>query len=617
MFKKISEFFENLIEPCLPKAPDVFPKKLVSFIWFCTKGFRFYILILILCNIVIGAFDALVYYLLSKLIDQLNQISPQQLLVVAKSTLIQLTALLLLNPIFITLQSLLRSQTLNNNFPMRMRWNFHRILLNQSVDFFHKESSGRVAAKVMQTAQALQEVVHVATDVLVFSVVYFLSSAAVMGHFDTYLLVPFVIWLVLYATAALYYVPRAMRASQGQAAATALMSGRMIDAYTNITTVKLFTHNNQETRYARTAMLDCLKPMHRYQRFISGFEIVSRTLNIALIFSTAATALWFWMQGQIGVGAVAAATAITLRFSSIAQWAMWAVASLFESMGTVQDGVETLLQENTVQDRINARPLNFNKGEIRFENVCFSYGKKDLILDQFNLHIKPGEKIGLVGYSGAGKSTLINLLLRFYELRDGRILIDGQNIAQVTQDSLRQQIGVVTQDSALLHRSLRDNIFYGNPQASEAQFLRATTQAQVHGFVQRLSDSEGRMGYDVEAGERGVRLSGGQRQRIAVARTLLKNAPILLLDEATSALDSETEALIQISLKELMQGKTVIAIAHRLSTVMAMDRLLVMDKGRVVEQGSHAVLLAQGGVYAQLWAHQSKDFLQEKQDWSA
>jgi ATP-binding cassette subfamily B multidrug efflux pump len=403
-----------------------------------------------------------------------------------------------------------------------------------------------------------------------------------------------------------------------QADARSMMTGRITDAYTNITTVKLFSHTQREARYVQGAMAEFLQTVYRQMRMVTGFEIVNHALSMGLIASTAGVTLWLWTRGEVGVGAVAAATAMALRLNGISHWVMWEMASLFEQIGTVQDGINTLARSPTVLDRPDAQPLRVTRGDIRFESVSFAYGAASTpsrpVIDSLNLHIRPGEKIGLVGRSGAGKSTIVNLLLRFYDIPQGRVLIDGQDIALATQDSLRAQIGMVTQDTSLLHRSVSDNIRYGRPDAGEADMEVAAKRAEAHDFIVTLSDAMGRTGYAAHVGERGVKLSGGQRQRIAIARVMLKDAPILLLDEATSALDSEVEAAIQQSLNRLMEGKTVVAIAHRLSTIAAMDRLVVLDKGRIVEEGNHYSLLAEGGLYARLWAHQSGGFLGEDVD---
>jgi ATP-binding cassette subfamily B multidrug efflux pump len=423
------------------------------------------------------------------------------------------------------------------------------------------------------------------------------------------MLAPFGLFLALYLVSMRHFVPRLARVAQEQADARSLMTGRITDAYTNIATVKLFSHAKREAHFARSAMQEFLTTVHRQMRLITGFEIVNQALSVLLISSTAGVALALWIDGQVGVGAVAAATAMALRLNGISHWMMWEMSSLFEHVGTVQDGIVTLARPRLVLDAPDAKPLVVDRGEVRFERVSFGYAGGARVFENLSFTIRPGEKIGLVGRSGAGKSTVVNLLLRFHDLQGGRILIDGQDIARVTQESLRAQIGMVTQDTSLLHRSVRDNIGYGRPDATEAQIVHAARRAEAHDFVEQLADPAGRTGYDAHVGERGVKLSGGQRQRIAIARVMLKDAPILVLDEATSALDSEVESAIQHSLYALMEGKTVVAIAHRLSTIAAMDRLIVMDRGRIVEEGDHATLLARGGLYARLWAHQSGGFL--------
>ena len=497
---------------------------------------------------------------------------------------------------------------------MRLRWKFHRLLLSQSLGFYQDEFAGRIATKVMQTALAVRDTWLIVAEILVFVVIYFVTMLAVIGSFDVWVLVPFCAWVALYVVALWYFVPRLGRVATRQADARSLMTGRITDAYTNIATVKLFSHTNREAGYARSAMQDFIKTVYGQMRLVSAFEVVNHLLSMGLVASTAGTTLWLWTQGSVGVGAVAAATAMALRLNGLSHWIMWEFASLFEHIGTVHDGIATLSQPHTVVDRDDATPLEVKRGEIRFEHVSFGYGGERRVLDDFTLTIAPGEKIGLVGRSGAGKSTVVNLLLRFYDVEQGRILIDGQDIAGVRQDSLREHIGMVTQDTSLLHRSVRDNLLYGRPDATDEQMVAAAQRAEAHEFIEALSDPKGRRAYDAHVGERGVKLSGGQRQRVAIARVMLKDAPILLLDEATSALDSEVEAAIQQSLYRLMEGKTVVAIAHRLSTIAAMDRLIVMDKGRIVEEGDHRALLARGGLYARLWEHQSGGFLGDEVD---
>ena len=603
--------FERRVHPYPDAPPATPPSRFFPFLWAATRGLRPYLLAMTLFTALIGAFEAFLFAMLGRVVDWLADVPPSQLWQQRRGELGLLVLILLASPAAVALQTMLKHQAMAGNFPMLLRWNFHRHMLGQSMAFYQDEFAGRVATKVMQTALAVREVWMTVADIVVFVSIYFVTMAAIAGGFDLTLLLPFLGWLVLYLAALAYFVPRMGRVGQEQADARSLMTGRITDAYTNIQTVKLFSHAQREAAYARSAMKDFMRTAHAQMRLVSGFEIVNHTLSMALIAATAGQALWLWMEGRVGVGALAAATAMALRLNGISHWIMWEMASLFEHVGTVQDGIRTLSKAHSVVDRPDARPLQVPHGEIRFEHVGFSYGK-ERVIDDLDLVIRPGEKIGLVGRSGAGKSTVVNLLLRFYDLQQGRILVDGQDIAQVTQESLRARIGMVTQDTSLLHRSVRDNILYGRPDAGDDEMVAAARKAEAHEFIQGLADPAGRSGYDAHVGERGVKLSGGQRQRIAIARVMLKDAPILLLDEATSALDSEVEAAIQASLYDLMEGKTVVAIAHRLSTIAAMDRLVVLDRGRVVEEGDHRTLLAKGGLYARLWAHQSGGFLGEE-----
>ncbi|MEO8058203.1 MAG: ABC transporter ATP-binding protein [Burkholderiales bacterium] len=604
--------FEKLLNPFPDEAPAVPPRGFVAFMWACTQGLRHYMLWMTLCTAVIGAFEALLFAFLGTIVDSLGQATPAQLWADEGHKLLWLGGVLAASVALIALQSLLKQQTLAGNFPMLLRWNFHRLMLAQSMHFYQDEFAGRIATKVMQTALAVRDAWIILAELLVFVVIYFVTIMAMLGGFNAWLLLPFTAWLVLYGVALWAFVPKLGQVAKAQADARSLMTGRITDAYTNIATVKLFSHARREAGFARSAMQEFLGTVQQQMRLVTAFEIVNHALSMGLIASTAGVALWLWMHGAVGIGALAAATAMALRLNGISHWVMWEMAALFEHIGTVQDGINTLSRPHTVLDAPDAQPLKVSRGDVRFEQVSFAYGGSRSVIDGLSLHIRPGEKVGLVGRSGAGKSTVVNLLLRLYDVEGGRVLIDGQDIAQVTQDSLRAQVGMVTQDTSLLHRSVRDNILYGRPDADDAAMLAAATRAEAFEFVQGLSDPAGRRAFDAHVGERGVKLSGGQRQRIAIARVMLKDAPILLLDEATSALDSEVEAAIQASLYRLMEGKTVVAIAHRLSTIAAMDRLIVLDKGRVVEQGDHRTLLAHGGLYARLWAHQSGGFLGEE-----
>ena len=602
-------WFERLVPPFPDGPPDQPPEGFFAFIWSATQGIRGLILLLAILTALIGAFEALLFAMLGNIVDWLSKVPPHLLWQQEKRNIILLTAVLLASPLLIAAQALVKYQALNGNFAMRLRWNFHRHLLGQSMSFFQDEFSGRVSAKMMQTALAVRDAVLIVTDILVFVMIYFLTMTLVAGSFDRQLLLPFFGWLILYVLTLMYFVPRLGRAASAQADARSLMSGRVTDAYSNIATVKLFSHNQREALYAKQSMQEFLATVYRQMRLVTGFEIVNHILGIALILATAGATLWLWSTNAVGIGAVAAATAMALRLNGVSHWIMWEMANLFENIGTVQDGIGALSRPVAIRDVPDAPNLQVGRGEITFTHLDFSYVPGKPVVSDFNLRIRAGEKIGLIGRSGAGKSTIVNLLLRFYQAPAGSIHIDGQDIGQVTQESLRRQIGMVTQDTSLLHRSVRDNLLYGRPDADESAMRQAARNAEAEEFILGLNDAKGRTGYDAHVGERGVKLSGGQRQRIAIARVMLKDAPILLLDEATSALDSEVESVIQRDLYRLMEGKTVIAIAHRLSTIAAMDRLIVMDQGRIVETGSHADLIAMNGLYARLWSHQSGGFL--------
>ena len=602
-------WFERLVPPFPDGPPDQPPEGFFAFIWSATQGIRGLILLLAILTALIGAFEALLFAMLGNIVDWLSKVPPHLLWQQEKRNIILLTAVLLASPLLIAAQALVKYQALNGNFAMRLRWNFHRHLLGQSMSFFQDEFSGRVSAKMMQTALAVRDAVMIVTDILVFVMIYFLTMTLVAGSFDRQLLLPFFGWLILYVLTLMYFVPRLGRAASAQADARSLMSGRVTDAYSNIATVKLFSHNQREALYAKQSMQEFLATVYRQMRLVTGFEIVNHILGIALILATAGATLWLWSTNAVGIGAVAAATAMALRLNGVSHWIMWEMANLFENIGTVQDGIGALSRPVAIRDVPDAPNLQVGRGEITFTHLDFSYVPGKPVVSDFNLSILAGEKIGLIGRSGAGKSTIVNLLLRFYQAPAGSIHIDGQDIGQVTQESLRRQIGMVTQDTSLLHRSVRDNLLYGRPDADESAMRQAARNAEAEEFILGLNDAKGRTGYDAHVGERGVKLSGGQRQRIAIARVMLKDAPILLLDEATSALDSEVESVIQRDLYRLMEGKTVIAIAHRLSTIAAMDRLIVMDQGRIVETGSHADLIAMNGLYARLWSHQSGGFL--------
>ena len=615
MIKKIFSWFESRVETYPESAPLTPEKGLLPFVWSGTEGVRKWILILGTMTAGIGIMEALLFQFMGKVVDWLGKYTPATLFAEKGWALAAMAAMMLFSIGWIFIASNVRLQTLQGVFPMRLRWNFHRLMLGQSLGFYQDEFAGRVSAKVMQTALAMRDVVMTVADMVVYVLVYFITSGVILVALDGWLLLPFIGWIAGFALVMRLLIPKLGRTAAAQADARSLMTGRITDAYSNITTVKLFSHGAREAAYAKQSMEEFMVTVHAQMRLATLLHTCSFIVNTSLTLSTAALGIWLWHQGQVGVGAVATATAMALRVNGLSQYIMWESARLFENIGTVNDGMATLSKPQTILDKPKALPLKVSQGEIKFEHVDFSYEAGKPLLNGFNLTIRPGEKVGLIGRSGAGKSTIVNLLLRFYEPQSGTISIDGQNVDSVTQESLRAQIGLVTQDTSLLHRSVRDNIVYGRPDATDAEMISAAERAEAADFIPNLSDAKGRRGYDAHVGERGVKLSGGQRQRIAIARVMLKDAPILLLDEATSALDSEVEAAIQESLDKMMDGKTVIAIAHRLSTIAAMDRLIVLDKGRIIEEGSHAELLEKQGLYAKLWAHQSGGFLSEHVDW--
>ncbi|UST91620.1 MULTISPECIES: ABC transporter ATP-binding protein [Pseudomonas] len=520
-----------------------------------------------------------------------------------------LVVALVLRPIFFALHDLLVHQTLSPGMTSMIRWQNHSYVLKQSLNFFQNDFAGRIAQRIMQTGNSLRDSAVQAVDALWHVVIYAISSLVLFAEADWRLMIPLLTWIVAYIGALYYFVPRVKERSVEASDARSKLMGRIVDGYTNIATLKLFAHTNFEQHYAKEAIEEQTVKAQMAGRVVTSMDVAITTMNGLLIVGTTALALWLWTQSLITVGAIALATGLVIRIVNMSGWIMWVVTGIFENIGMVQDGLRTISQPVSVTDREQAKPLAVASGEVRFEHVDFHYGKKKGIIGDLNLTIKPGEKIGLIGPSGAGKSTLVNLLLRLYDVEGGRILIDGQNIAEVGQESLRARIGMITQDTSLLHRSIRDNLLYGKPDATDAELWEAVHKARADEFIPLLSDAEGRTGFDAHVGERGVKLSGGQRQRIAIARVLLKDAPILIMDEATSALDSEVEAAIQESLETLMQGKTVIAIAHRLSTIARMDRLVVLENGKIAESGTHAELLAHRGLYARLWAHQTGGFV--------
>ena len=603
-------WFENLTKPFPAGDPQQPPKTLLGFCLHYTKGFELPLILMSVLSASIAIAEVTLLRYMGELVDMLSTQDRTTFWVDQGDEIRSMLLLLVVvMPLLSIVHSLITHQTLLGNYPMSIRWLVHRYLLKQSVGFFQRDFAGRVATKVMQSALAVRETVMKLLDVLIYISVYFISMIWMMGQSDIILMLPIAIWLILYIFIQFYFVPKMKAIATEQADARSIMTGRIVDSYTNITTVKLFSHSQRETEYVESSLKLFLKTVYRQMRMVTCLLFSVDAINYLLLFSIAALSVMLWLDAAVTVGVIAVAISIALRVQGMSKWIMWEVSMLFENIGTVVDSMNTISTEVDIQDIDNAKALQVTAGAIHFKQVNFNYNDENQVFKNLELNLKPGEKIGLVGRSGAGKSSLVNLLLRFHEIQSGSISIDGQNIASVSQESLRQQIGMITQDTSLLHRSIRENILYGDPDASEQALIAATKQAHAYDFIADLKDEHGNKGFDVEVGERGVKLSGGQRQRIAIARVLLKNAPILIMDEATSALDSEVESAIQENLELLMEGKTVIAIAHRLSTIAAMDRLIVMDNGQVLEQGSHQELLDKKGIYAQLWMHQTGGFL--------
>lgn len=603
--------FESLIDVFKP-SPDVAPPDgMLRFYGHYLKQ----VWPLMVAVLVVGFFAALIevalFSFLGQLIDMAQASTDASTFFEEhqRELLWMLLVALVIRPVVFGLHNLLTHQAVNPGLTNLVRWQNHRYVLKQSLSFFQNDFAGRIAQRVMQTGPSLRDSAMQVIDALWHVVVYAGSALYLFAAADLRLVVPLALWIVGYSAALWYFVPRIKARSAAASSARSKVMGRVVDGYSNIATLKLFAHSQEEESYAREAMQDLLDKFRLQSRTITALDFLITCLNGVLIVGTGALALWLWSQSLITTGAIALTLGLVIRINNMAEWIMWVVNGIFENVGTVQDGMQTIVQPRQVLDRPDAKPIKVQQGGVRFEDIHFHYGKKGGVIAGLSIDIRPGEKIGLVGPSGAGKSTLVNLLLRLYDLESGRILIDDQDIATVTQESLRANIGVVTQDTSLLHRSIRDNLRYGKPGASDEKLWEAVRKARADAFIPTLDDSQGGRGMDAQVGERGVKLSGGQRQRIAIARVLLKDAPILVLDEATSALDSEVEAAIQESLDSLMEGKTVIAIAHRLSTIARMDRLVVIDKGQVIETGTHAELIAHGGLYARLWQHQTGGFV--------
>ena len=608
-------FFERLVNPFPEEIPQQPPKGIYQFCRYFTKGLEPWLITMAVLTAMVAVAEASLFGVLGKVVDLLVASDPETFVEDSWTSIVVMSVfILIVIPILASLHSLVVHQTLMGNFPMAVRWMAHRYLLNQSYGFFQNEFSGRIATKVMQTALAVRESVMKLLDVILFVSVYVITMLFLIASADLRLCLPLLIWLLLYMGLQLFFVPKLKNISQIQANSRSTMTGRIVDSYTNIVTLKLFSFSSRESQYVKEGMTEFLNTVHPQMRLVTGLNICLWIINMLLVFSTLALGIYLWINESVTPGAIAVVISLALRLSGMSHWIVWEIGNLFENFGTVQDGINTLSVPQMVLDSDNAQRIEVNSGKIDFRDVNFSYINNEQLVsspvfDKLSLKVSAGERVGIVGRSGAGKSTLISLLLRFYDINKGAILIDDQDIKTVQQESLRENIAVVTQDTSLLHRSVRENILFGRPDASEEEMIEAAKKAEAHEFILQLRDIAGRTGYDAHVGERGVSLSGGQRQRIAIARVILKDAPILILDEATSALDSEIESAIQKSLYQLMDGKTVIAIAHRLSTIAAMDRLIVLDQGEIVEQGTHQQLMESQGVYAQLWHHQSGGFL--------
>jgi ATP-binding cassette subfamily B multidrug efflux pump len=608
-------FFESLIKPFPPEMPTRPPATLWAFCWHYTRGVWPWIFLMSLLVALIAVIEVALYGFLGNIVDWLADADRATFLEREGDTLMLIGVVVLLGiPLLTFLVALVTHQTIRGNYPMRIRWMAHRYLLRQSFGFYQDEFAGRIATKVMQTALGVREAVMKLADVLVYVCVYYAGGLLLVASFDLWIAVPFVVWIVLYVTMLSKLLPKLHRLAEVQADTRSTMTGRVVDSYTNIMTVKLFAHARQEEDYARESMGGFLTALYRMMRLETWLETSIEVLNALLLFTVGLVSIWSWLNGVASVGSIAVAIGLALRMYGMSHWIMWELSELFENLGMAHDGMNTISKVQMVTDIDDALDLKVTRGAIEFENIHFHYGKQAGVIDNYSLRIDPGEKVGFVGRSGTGKTTLMNLLLRLFDLERGRILIDGQDISQVGQESLRAQIGVVTQDTSLLHRTVRENIAYGRPGSSEQDIVNAAKRANAHDFIQDLSDLDGRRDYDAQVGERGAKLSGGQRQRIAIARVFLKDAPILVLDEATSALDSEVEAAIQENLLRLMEGKTVIAIAHRLSTISALDRLVVIEQGKIVEQGNHDELVQAGGLYAELWNRQSGGFIAQDEN---
>ena len=606
----IFRWFESLIDPFKEPVDGMPPASVGRFYAFYLRQVWPVFLAVVVVGFMVAGIEVSLFGFIGRVVDLAKEVPSADFFQRHGRELLWMALVIVVaRPIFNALHDLLVNQAIVPSLTTRIRWQNHRYVIRQSLGFFQNDYAGRIANRIMQTGSSLRQSAVQIVDAIWYVVVYTASAAALFAHADAWLAVPLLVWVVLYVGALALFIPRVKQRSWLASAARSKLMGRIVDGYGNVLTLKLFAHGRREEAYVAEAMDEQTEKTRRMTRVTTVMDACITALNGLLIAGTSALALWLWSEGRVTVGAIALSTGLVIRISNMSGWIMWVVNGIFEDVGTVQDGITTIAQPRAVQDREGAMPLEVTRGAVHFHDIHFHYGKKGGVIAGLELAVRAGEKIGLVGPSGAGKSTLVNVLLRLYDLEGGQITVDGQDVAQVTQESLRSQIGVVTQDTSLLHRSIRDNILYGRPDASEAQLADAVRKARADEFIPTLLDGEGHTGFDALVGERGVKLSGGQRQRIAIARVLLKDAPILVLDEATSALDSEAEAAIQDSLDLLMQGKTVIAIAHRLSTIARMDRLVVLDKGRIVETGTHAELVTRNGLYARLWKRQTGGFV--------
>jgi ATP-binding cassette subfamily B multidrug efflux pump len=602
-------FFERLTDPLPPGPAETPPARLVPFVWHYVRPFRWLLAATILLSVAIAFIEVLAFDLVGEVVGWMSEAGREGFLDAHGGQLLLILGLIaLVWPLLALLDELVLLQGIMPNMPMSIRWRAHRTLLRQSSSFFADDFAGRLSTKLMQTALSVRETVVKLSNLMVYMAVYVSSALFLFAQADLRLVVPLLVYLALYGAIMAVFLPRLQRIADLQAEARSQLTGRIVDAYTNIGTVKLFSSASVEDAYAGEGMRAMLDTVYPQMRIATTISFLIHLVNGFLIASTLGLGVWLWSRGAVELSVVAFAVPLTLRLQGISQYFLWEVSNLFENIGTVQNGMETLSRPVAVTDRTD-RALVPARGGVAYEGVRFAYGRDEAVIDGLSLTIAPGEKVGLVGRSGAGKSTLVNLLLRLYDPEAGRVLIDGQDVSEVTQDSLRRAVAVVTQDTALLHRSIRDNIAYGRPDAAEDEIVEAARRAEAWPFIEGLVDDKGRAGLDAMVGERGVKLSGGQRQRIAIARVILKDAPILVLDEATSALDSEVEAAIQDRMDELTRGRTVLAIAHRLSTIAAMDRLVAMDRGRIVEEGTHSELLEADGLYASLWRRQSGGFV--------